>query len=160
MTSLIWETKKVRIESAGVQWDGTDRCFSEISDFVPAEYLLRLNKPYMQVYNTLEDQWLNVPIGHWVVKGLKGEFYPCEPGVMEMKYEQVFDDELTIDVLIKGASGLPDGYDDPRIDNVCGVLKSVLRLAQTNDAVPLTQIEKIVAESTEFAEMWSDDFNV
>lgn len=29
----------------------------------------------------------------WVIKGVKGEFYPCDPAVFELTYEEVTDDE-------------------------------------------------------------------
>jgi hypothetical protein len=43
------------------------------------------------VWNSLEQQWLNVPVGHWIIKGLKGELYPCEPEVFEKSYKKVED---------------------------------------------------------------------
>lgn len=30
-------------------------------------------------------------IGDWVIKGVKGEFYPCKPDIFEMTYEPVED---------------------------------------------------------------------
>jgi len=26
--------------------------------------------------------------GDWIIKGVKGEFYPCKPGIFEMTYEK------------------------------------------------------------------------
>jgi hypothetical protein len=161
-TPLTWETKTVRIQSAPYPWDGTLNGYLELLDFIPRTHLRYGEletypaKPTLQVYNDLEEQWLNVPKGHWLVKGLKGEFYPCESEAMEMKYK-IVDPVLTIDKLRKGASGLPDGFDDPRIDNICHVLGKVLGLAQKNGAISLAQIEEIVANSTEFPDFWDDD---
>lgn len=42
-----------------------------------------------QVYDTLHDTWVNVKIGMYIIKGTKGEFYPCDPEVFEAKYEPV-----------------------------------------------------------------------
>jgi len=28
-------------------------------------------------------------IGDWIIKGVKGEFYPCKPDIFEMTYEEV-----------------------------------------------------------------------
>lgn len=62
-------------------------------DFVPEEYIaLPFEDGLVQVYNFLEDQWLNVPDGHWVIQGLKGEFYPCEAEVFESSYDPEGDD--------------------------------------------------------------------
>ena len=27
--------------------------------------------------------------GDWIIKGVKGEFYPCKPDIFEMTYEEV-----------------------------------------------------------------------
>jgi len=103
-----WQTKKVQIVSAELQWDGSEESLAVIRDFVPAEFLEYGEietfpaQPYMRVYNTLEHQWLNVPIGHWVVRGLKGEFYSCEPEAMDKKYFEVEQgDEMNLIDLIE-----------------------------------------------------------
>lgn len=159
---LTWETKKVQIQSSTYPWLGTYESYLDLQDFVPSDKFkyteLETFPPQisLQVYNDLEEQWLNVPAGHWLVKGLKGEFYPCEAGAMEMKYK-IVDPVLTISKLQDGASGLPDSYDDGRIDNVCRVLGKMLDLVQKNGAMSLAQVEEIVADSTEFPELWEHD---
>lgn len=35
---------------------------------------------------TLEGQ-LKASYGDWIIKGVKGEFYPCKPDIFEMTYE-------------------------------------------------------------------------
>lgn len=37
---------------------------------------------------TLEG-WHQVKINDWVIKGIKGEFYPCKPDIFEKTYELV-----------------------------------------------------------------------
>jgi len=37
---------------------------------------------------TLEGD-MKVSDGDFIIKGLKGEFYPCKPDIFEMKYERV-----------------------------------------------------------------------
>jgi len=39
---------------------------------------------------TLEG-WHTASIGDFVIKGVKGEFYPCKPDIFEMTYEKVED---------------------------------------------------------------------
>lgn len=29
--------------------------------------------------------------GDWVIKGIKGEIYPCKPDIFELTYEQVYE---------------------------------------------------------------------
>lgn len=37
---------------------------------------------------TLEGEHI-VTKGDWIIKGVKGEFYPCKPDIFEMTYEEV-----------------------------------------------------------------------
>ena len=32
---------------------------------------------------------MKVTIGDWIIKGVKGEYYPCKPDIFEMTYEAV-----------------------------------------------------------------------
>lgn len=41
------------------------------------------------VWNTAEQQWLHVPVGHWIVRGVAGEFYPCKPDIFDATHEPV-----------------------------------------------------------------------
>jgi hypothetical protein len=43
----------------------------------------------LQVYNKLEKQWLQVPVGHHIIMGIAGEFYGCDPEVFAATYESV-----------------------------------------------------------------------
>jgi hypothetical protein len=38
--------------------------------------------------NTLEGQ-MRCDVGDWIIKGVKGEFYPCKPDIFEATYEPV-----------------------------------------------------------------------
>ncbi|MBU2648527.1 hypothetical protein KKI24_27720 [bacterium] len=40
--------------------------------------------------STLEG-WHIVCPGDWIIKGVKGEFYPCKPDIFEQTYEEVDD---------------------------------------------------------------------
>ena len=31
--------------------------------------------------------------GDWIIRGVKGELYPCKPDVFDMTYEEVIDDD-------------------------------------------------------------------
>ena len=41
------------------------------------------------IYNTMEKQWLHLPVGHYIIRGVKGELYPCEPEVFSQTYERI-----------------------------------------------------------------------
>ena len=65
-----------------------------------AKYHVRFNQHYVLCqmchapYNkhgwieTLEGGHIVCP-GDWIIKGVKGEFYPCKPDIFEMTYEPV-----------------------------------------------------------------------
>lgn len=40
------------------------------------------------VIKTLEGE-MTATIGDWIIKGVKGEIYPCKPDIFEMTYEPV-----------------------------------------------------------------------
>jgi len=41
------------------------------------------------VFDDLHSSWISVYPGQWIIKGTKGEFYPCDPEVFAQKYEEV-----------------------------------------------------------------------
>jgi len=51
-----------------------------------SEAFLNLGAPNGLYIPTLEGNLLATP-GDWIIKGVKGEFYPCKPDVFEMSYE-------------------------------------------------------------------------
>jgi len=42
---------------------------------------------YLQI-DTLEG-WMTAIVGDWIIRGVKGEFYPCKPDIFEATYEKV-----------------------------------------------------------------------
>ena len=74
-----------------VQWTGKN--VEEIARFLNKDKFAIL-KPigklpgYKIAINTLEGVH-NVSIGDYIVKGIKGEFYPCKPDIFEQTYERV-----------------------------------------------------------------------
>lgn len=43
------------------------------------------------VYDKLHSTWVGVKAGQWVIRGVKGEFYPCDAEVLAETYELVSD---------------------------------------------------------------------
>lgn len=42
-----------------------------------------------RVYDKLHNTWVGVKVGQYIIKGTKGEFYPCDPEVFATKYEEI-----------------------------------------------------------------------
>jgi hypothetical protein len=55
-------------------------------------YMRQLNHTGGRIIHTLEGDHL-ARFGDFVIKGVKGEFYPCKPDIFEATYEPVLDTE-------------------------------------------------------------------
>ena len=70
-----------------MQWDGTN--LGELCDFFdefPGWSVDGTNNSV--IIETLEGNHLGLP-GDWIIKGTKGEFYPCKPDIFVGIYEAV-----------------------------------------------------------------------
>ena len=45
------------------------------------------NETFLTIY-TLEGQ-MDAMVNDWIIKGVKGEFYPCKPDIFEATYEVI-----------------------------------------------------------------------
>ena len=48
-----------------------------------------------KIYDKLHDTWVFVKTGQWIIRGVKGELYPCDDEVMEQTYDGI--DEVEAD---------------------------------------------------------------
>jgi hypothetical protein len=83
------------VEVEAVQWTGTNA--DEVLKFafgwasVRDESYQRLSSSERAlVIETLEGA-MRVAPGDWIIKGVKGEFYPCKPDILAATYEPVED---------------------------------------------------------------------
>lgn len=78
--------KPVIIEA--IQWIGDNKCLDAIRQFMKPNYPVRGTEscPDCLIIHTLEgDHRANK--GDWIIKGVRGEFYPCKPDIFEQTYE-------------------------------------------------------------------------
>jgi len=68
-----------------VQWTG--RNWKTINAFITVKCELFEAGKIIDI-KTLEGV-ISASPGDWIIKGIKGEFYPCKPGVFEATYEKV-----------------------------------------------------------------------
>lgn len=88
-----YRKKPVVIEA--IQWDGTHEQAGEVIAFADGAVFVRTDLNHKRQYlwiDTLEGQ-LKVSPGDFVIRGLRGEYYPCKPDIFEATYEQV--EEIT-----------------------------------------------------------------
>lgn len=68
-----------------VQWNGRNEI--DISKFIGGNLEMGDETLFIQ---TLEGK-MEASVGDYIIKGIKGEFYPCKPDVFEKTYEPVDD---------------------------------------------------------------------
>lgn len=78
-----YRKKPVVIEA--VQWRGNN--YDEIFTFCTGGKASTHSDGTLRIY-TLEGEMIGSK-GDWIIKGVKGEFYPCKPDIFEQSYELV-----------------------------------------------------------------------
>lgn len=81
---MIKKYKKKPVVIEALQWTGN---VSEMESFCPTAELIGIPKPALCI-PTLEGEHTATE-GDYIIKGVKGEFYPCKPDIFHMTYEEV-----------------------------------------------------------------------
>lgn len=84
-----YRKKPVVIEA--MQFSDTAESIAELSDFIDDQDLrVSYEHPESPVVKieTLEGIMI-ASVGDYIIKGVKGEFYPCKPDIFEQTYESV-----------------------------------------------------------------------
>lgn len=79
---------KKPVEIQAVQWTGDN--YDEIENFVGRNGLdlfWKFEKPGLIIYTLEGDHYASV--GDWIIRGVRGEFYPCKPDIFKQTYEEV-----------------------------------------------------------------------
>lgn len=83
-----YRKKPVVIEA--LQWTGDNE--QDIHSFVEKDYFFkefdRATNTKVLVIRTLEGDHI-ASVGDYIIKGVKGEFYPCKPDIFQETYEKV-----------------------------------------------------------------------
>ena len=77
-----YQKKPVVIEA--VEWTGNQNSLNEIVAFCEHQVIVRNGNTLGIV--TLEGV-MEASVGDFIIKGVKGEFYPCKPDIFEQTYE-------------------------------------------------------------------------
>lgn len=89
---MIKTYKKRPVEIQAVQWTGWNK--EEIYNFVGKDKCEIIEKVYYYrqsilldlIIHTLEGDH-HALVGDYIIRGVKGEFYPCKPDIFEETYE-------------------------------------------------------------------------
>lgn len=86
--------RKKPIVVEAIQYTGANH--AEIETFAPGMFegldvADRVDNPSVtaEVWDKLHDTWVGVKDGQWIIRGVQGEFYPCDPNVLAETYEPV-----------------------------------------------------------------------
>lgn len=87
-----FKTKPFEIEAVQFTGDNFDEVKEMAGDkFWPVEEQDRGDDPDIiaEVMDDLHSTWVGVKKDQWIIKGQKGEFYPCDPEIFAAKYEPI-----------------------------------------------------------------------
>lgn len=91
MTLNRYRKKPVEIEA--IQWTGKN--FPELEGFAGEHFQLvhpmdRGEDPGITavVFDVLHSTWVGVKTGDWIIRGVQGEFYPCDATVFLATYDR------------------------------------------------------------------------
>lgn len=71
-----------------VQYTGINT--EELQDFAGDNFVFEtdvLFATFAKVWDKLHESWIKVEPGNWIIRGTRGEFYPCADDVFREKYE-------------------------------------------------------------------------
>ncbi|MDP2629968.1 MAG: hypothetical protein Q8P56_01020 [Candidatus Uhrbacteria bacterium] len=82
------EYRKKPVVIEAIQWEGANTV--EISQFTGISLDEISAAPFVNVLviHTLEGD-MTANKGDWIIKGVKGELYPCKPDIFEATYDKV-----------------------------------------------------------------------
>ena len=85
-----WRTKPVVIEA--LEYTGDN--INEIKEFVDAGILVEVSRGVYSIRTFQGNSMINK--GDYIIKGYRGEFYPCNPDTFHTKYERhlVWDENI------------------------------------------------------------------
>ena len=82
--------KPVVIEA--IQFIGSEDSLCEILHFMRGmSSALVLRSEHGDIFIPTLEGKMRASKGDWIIKGVKGEFYPCKPDIFEQTYEKVED---------------------------------------------------------------------
>lgn len=80
---MVDKYKKVPVVIEALEWNGNNK--DEVMNFVGSNIYFKGSSAFIV---TLEGD-MEASVGDYIIKGVKGEFYPCKPDVFSTTYEKV-----------------------------------------------------------------------
>ena len=100
---MLYRKKPVVIEAVQLNWKNWNQICDFLGDVINRDNPGRLTQEYSDQCGEVGKEWIEITIptlegnhiarhGDWIIKGVKGEFYPCKPDIFSATYELVTDD--------------------------------------------------------------------
>lgn len=84
---MIKKYRKKPVVIEAMKWNGSN--IDELFEFCEGNCFFNKNRTNKLLFiKTLEGNHL-ASVGDYIIKGVKGEFYPCKPDIFEQTYEEV-----------------------------------------------------------------------
>lgn len=77
----LYRKKPITIEA--VQWTGNN--YEDVLEFGFPECVMGDHMQNSLAIDTLEGT-MRADVGDWIIKGVRGEYYPCKPDIFEATY--------------------------------------------------------------------------
>lgn len=84
---LNYRKKPVIIEA--IQFEGTEASNREIVNWMLGKTAVFIDKDYSTLKIPTLEGVMVASKGDYIIRGIKGEFYPCKPDIFEQTYELV-----------------------------------------------------------------------
>ena len=89
--------RKKPVEVEAVRWEGGSTAPLDAflgqnwarADAKDVHWYLDSDEEQLVIWNAPEHGWIPCPVGHYIIRGVAGEFYPCEPDIFDATYEAV-----------------------------------------------------------------------
>lgn len=81
--SGLFRERPVTIEA--VRWVGEDNC-EEVFEFLGLEHS-KDEDDHSEIHIPTLEGVITASVGDWIIKGVKGEFYPCKDDIFILTYE-------------------------------------------------------------------------
>jgi hypothetical protein len=98
-----YKKKPVIIEA--VQFDGTDE---SVDWLLPQLESGEIGRGCAKLYIKTLEGVMEASIGDYIIKGAKGEFYPCKPDIFKMTYENVREKTTNFDKITESPDKLAE----------------------------------------------------
>ena len=87
---MLFRKKPVVIEA--IKWDGKIKTLHQLQSMGMETSIYSVGDAVIEIINlhikTLEGEHY-AQVGDWIIKGVKGDFYPCKPDIFEQTYDLV-----------------------------------------------------------------------